>query len=78
MFKVSQFRFCFVIFFFTVLLIIAVSLRDANNRIIYELCVFRSQVSQLKQELGVKQLRFESITNPSAIQERLDKLNEDS
>ena len=78
MFIISQFRLCFVVFFFTVLLIIAVSLRNANNRIIYELCVYRSEVNQLKQELGVKQLRFESLTNPAAIQARLDKLNEDS
>ena len=78
MFIISQFRFCFVVFFFTVLLIIAVSLRNANNRIIYELCIYRSEVNQLKQELGVKQLRFESLTNPAAIQERLDKLNKDS
>ena len=78
MFIVSQFRYCFVVFFFTVLLIIAVSLRNANNRIIYELCIFRSEVNELKQELGVKQLRFESITNPAAVQERLEKLNKDS
>ena len=78
MFIISQFRLCFVVFFFTVLLILAVSLRNANNRIIYELCVYRSEVNQLKQELGVKQLRFESLTNPAAVQARLDKLNEDS
>ncbi|MBN2591000.1 MAG: hypothetical protein JXA96_14130 [Sedimentisphaerales bacterium] len=65
-------------FIFTVLLIIAISLRNANNRIIYELCVFRSEVNQLKQELGVKQLRFEGLTNPAAIQACLDKLDEDS
>ncbi|MBN1973614.1 MAG: hypothetical protein JW787_08235 [Sedimentisphaerales bacterium] len=78
MFIVSQFRFCFVAFFFTVLLIIAVSLRNANNRIFYELCTYRAQVNQLKQEIGVKQLRFESLTNPTAIQQRLDELKEDS
>ena len=78
MFIISQFRLFFVVFFFTVLLIIAVSLRNANNRMIYELCVYRAEVNQLKQELGVKQLRFESLTNPAAIQARLDELNEDS
>ncbi len=78
MFIVSQFRLCFVVFFFTVLLIIAVSLRNANNRIIYELCIYRSEVNQLKQELGVKQLRFEGLTNPAAIQARLEKLDKDS
>ncbi len=78
MFIISQFRLCFVVFFFTVLLIIAVSLRNANNRIIYELCVYRSEVNQLKQELGVKQLRFEGLINPAAIQARLEKLDKDS
>ena len=75
---VSQFRFCFVIFFFTVILIIAVSLRNANNRILYELCLYRAQVNQLKQELGVKQLQFENLTNPAAVKQRLDKLKNDS
>ena len=78
MFIISQFRFFFVVFFFTVLLILAVSLRNANNRIIYELCIFRSEVNQLKQELGVKRLRFENLTNPAAIHEHLEELNDDS
>jgi len=78
MFIISQFRYFFVVFFFTVVLIIAVSLRNANNRVIYELCIYRSQVNELKQELGVKRLRFEGMVNPAAIQERLDELNEDS
>ena len=78
MLKVSQFRFCFVVFVFTTILIFAVSLRYANDRVFYELCVYRSQINQLKQELGVKQLQLESIINPAAIQQRLDKLNNDS
>jgi hypothetical protein len=78
MFIVSQIRFCFVVFFFTVILIIAVLLRNANNRILYELCLYRAQVSQLKQELGVKQLQFENLTNPAAVKQRLDKLKNDS
>jgi hypothetical protein len=77
MFIISQFRVCYVTLFFTLILIIAVSLRNANNRIFYELCTYRVQVNQLKQELGVKQLRFESITNPAAIQQRLGELNKD-
>jgi hypothetical protein len=78
MFIISQIRFCFVVFFFTVILIIAVLLRNANNRILYELCLYRAQVSQLKQELGVKQLQFENLTNPAAVKQRLDKLKNDS
>ena len=78
MFRISQLRLLYVTFFFTVVLIIAVALRNANDRIFYERCTYRSQVNQLKQELGVKQLRFEGLTNPAAIQKRLEKLDEDS
>jgi hypothetical protein len=77
MFIVSQIRFCFVVFFFTIILIIAVLLRNANNRILYELCLYRAQVSQLKQDLGVKQLQFENLTNPAAVKQRLEKLKND-
>jgi hypothetical protein len=75
MFTISQFRFFYVAFFFTVILIFVVALRNANDRIFYELCEYRAQVNQLKQELGVKQLRLESLINPAAIQQRLDELN---
>ena len=78
MFRISQLRLLYVTFFFTVVLIIAVALRNANDRIFYERCTYRSQVNQLKQELGVKQLRLESLINPAAIQQRLDELNNDS
>ena len=78
MLRISQLRLLYVTFFFTVVLIIAVALRNANDRIFYERCTYRSQVNQLKQELGVKQLRLESLINPAAIQQRLDELNNDS
>jgi hypothetical protein len=78
MFIISQFRFFYVAFFFTIILIIAVAIRNANDRITYELCMYRVQVNQLKQELGVKQLRLESLINPAAIQQRLNELNNDS
>ena len=78
MLTISQFRVFFVAFFFTVVLIFTVALRNTNDRIFYELCRDRAQVNQLKQELGVKQLRLESLINPAAIQQRLDELNNDS
>ena len=77
MLRISQLRLFYVTFFFTVVLIIAVALRNANDRIFYERCTYRSQVNQLKQELGVKQLRLESLINPAAIQQRLNELNND-
>lgn len=77
MFIMSQFRFVFAVLCLTAILIFAVYLRDANNRIFYELCTYRADMSQLKQELGVKQLQLESLINPAAISQRLDTLHND-
>lgn len=68
----GQFRFVFVIFCVTGILIFAVYLRNANNRLSYKLYTIRSEQNQLKQQLWQKQLRIESLTNPAAISERLD------
>ena len=78
MFKISQFRFLFVAFCFTGILILAVFLRTANNRIFYELCTYRAQLNQLKQELGARQLQLEGLINPAAVYERIDKMNSDN
>jgi len=71
----SQFRFVLVAFYFTAVLILAVYLRGANNRVLYELCKYNDEQSRLKQELGTKQLRLESLLNPAALSQRLDKLD---
>lgn len=68
----SQFRFIFVAFYFTAVLIFAVYLRSANNRIFYELCTYRAEQSRLKRELGTKQLLLESLINPAAVSQRLN------
>ena len=73
----SQFRFVFVVFCFTAVLIFAVYLRSSNNRIFYELCACKVEQSQLKQELGTKQLLLESLINPAAISQRVDESNTD-
>ncbi len=78
MFMMSQFRFVFAVLCLTAVLIFAVYLRDANNRIFYELCIYRAELNQLKQELGAKQLRLEGIINPAAISQRLNELNNDN
>jgi hypothetical protein len=69
----SQFRFVFVVFFFTAALIFAVNLRSAKSRIFYELYACNADISRLKQELGTKQLLLESLINPAAISERVDE-----
>ncbi|MHC4301457.1 MAG: hypothetical protein ACYS7Y_29675 [Planctomycetota bacterium] len=70
----SQFRFVLVVFYFTAVLIFAVYLRGANNRVFYELSQYNAQQSQLTQELIAKQLQLESLINPSALSKRLKEL----
>ena len=73
----SQFRFVFVVFCFTAVLIFAVYLRSANNRIFYEFRSCNVDISQVKQELGTKQLLLESLINPAAISQRVNESNND-
>lgn len=77
MFITSQFRFVYAVFCLTAILIFAVYLRDADNRICYRLCTQKAQINQLKQELGARQLRLESLINPAAVSRRLNELNND-
>ena len=74
----SQFRFVFVVFCFTAVLIFAVYLRNANDRIFNELCACDADMSRLKQELGTKQLLLEGMINPAAISQRVGESNTDN
>jgi len=67
-----QFRFVFVVLFFTAVLIFAVYLRNVNNRIFYQLYTQETEQSWLVQELTRKQLEVESLINPATVSERLD------
>ncbi|MHC4430630.1 MAG: hypothetical protein ACYS14_01900 [Planctomycetota bacterium] len=69
----SQFRFVLVVFYFTAVLIFAVYLRGANNRVFYKLSQYNALQNQLKQRLGAKQLELESLINPSALSKRLEE-----
>jgi len=73
----SQVRFVLVVFYFTAVLIFAVYLRGANNRIFYELCSCEAKQGRLKQQLGTKQLMLEGLINPAAISQRLDEPDTD-
>jgi hypothetical protein len=66
-----QFRFVFVVFFFTAVLIFTVYLRSANNRIFYKLYTQETEQSWLIKELTHKQLQVENLINPAAVSERL-------
>lgn len=69
----SRFRFVFVVFYFTGILILAVYLRSLNNRIFYELSLETDEQERLNEELGDKQLRLERLINPNAVSERLER-----
>jgi len=71
----SRVYFVFAVFCFTAVLVFAVYLRSANNRIFYELCACRVEQSRLRQELGTKQLLLEGLINPAAISQRFDELS---
>jgi hypothetical protein len=71
----SRFRFVFVIFYLTAVLIFTVYLRGLNNRIFYEICLCRAEQSRLRQELGAKQLRLEKLINPAAVSISIDESN---
>jgi len=66
-----RFRFVFVIFYFTAVLILTVCLRSADNRIFYKLRTIDAEQGRLKQQLWQKQLQLESLINPAAVSERL-------
>ena len=69
----SRFCFVFVVFYFTAVLILTISLRSADNRIFYKLCTINAEQSRLKQQLWQKQLRLENLINPAAVSQRLDE-----
>jgi hypothetical protein len=70
-----QLRFVFAIFCLTAILLAAIFLRDANNRVFNELCEYRRELGLLKQQLGAKQLRLEAMITPAAVLKHLNDLN---
>jgi len=69
----TGFRFFFVVFYVVAILIFTVYLHSVNDRIFYRLCAQDIKQRQLKQHLWQKQLELESLINPAAISERLNK-----
>jgi len=65
------FRFVFVVFYFTAVLIFTAYLRSAGNHIFYKLYNINAEQGRLKQQLWQKQLQLESLINPAAVSERL-------
>ena len=73
-----QFRFVFAVFCLTAVLLIVIYIRDAENRVFYELCTYRAEISRLKQQLGTKQLQLEALINPAAVSQHLNELSNDN
>lgn len=68
-----RFRFVFVVFYFTAVLIFAIYLRSADSRVFYKLYTNSCEQSWLKLQLCQKQLQLEMLINPAAISERLEE-----
>jgi len=68
-----RFRFYFVVFFITAILLFTVFLRSTDNRIFYKLCKVNAELGQLKQQLGKKQLELENLISPSAVSEFVEE-----
>ncbi|MBN2136532.1 MAG: hypothetical protein JW720_01875 [Sedimentisphaerales bacterium] len=69
----SRFRFVFVIFYCTGILILTVYLRNANNRIFYQRSTQAVEQRRLNKDLADKQIRVECLINPTAVSERLEE-----
>jgi hypothetical protein len=68
-------RFClvFIVFYLTLVSVLTVSVRSANNHIFYELYRCEIEQNRQRQQLGSKQLQLESMINPAAISQYLDQ-----
>jgi len=68
----SRFRFVFAVFFLTAILILAVHLRNSNNRTFYELCTLRAHRDSVRQELWQRQIELENLISPTAVSRTID------
>lgn len=66
------FRLVFVALFFTLVMLFAASIRNANDRIFYKIMAARVSQNRLKQQLAARQLRLENLINPASVSEKID------
>jgi len=71
--RMVRFRFVFVVFCVTILLLVAVFLRSSNDRMFYNLCRQQAQQKRLKQQLWQKELQVQMRLNPSEISQHLSE-----
>jgi hypothetical protein len=72
----SQFRFIFVIFSLTAVLVFTAHARVTASRVFYKFQVAHVKHNTLNAELKQKQLQLESLINPAAVSQRLEKAAE--
>ena len=65
----SRFHFVFIIFCITVVLIVTVYIRNAENQQFYKICEIRAEQSRVGEQLCQKQLRLEGLLNPAVLSE---------
>jgi hypothetical protein len=70
---ISKVCFTFIAFCFIAVSISTIFLRSANNRICYEIMSETVTQDRLHQQLWQKQLELESLVNPAAISQRLER-----
>ena len=68
----SQFRFIYIIFALTAVLVFAVHVRATASRVFYKFQVAHVKQNTLNAELKQKQLQLESLINPAAVSQRLE------
>jgi hypothetical protein len=71
----SQFRFIYVIFAVTAVLVFAVHVRATASRVFYKFQAAHTKWGTLNAELKQKQLQLESLINPAAVSKKLEKID---
>lgn len=69
---VTRICFTFGIFCVVAVLVTALTLRDANSHLFYQLRLAQADENHLKQQLWQKQLQLESLTNPGRILQEIE------
>jgi len=68
----SRFRFVYSVLLLTAILILAVHLRNSNNRTFYELCTLGAHRDSICQELWQRQIELENLISPTAVSRLVD------
>jgi hypothetical protein len=70
---ISRACFVFIAFCFIAASVFTIYLRGANNMICYKISAIEIEQNRLQQQLWQKQLELETLINPAAISQRLNR-----